>query len=457
MDIMLTSLLLYIAIAFVGVYGINAMYRTSKLGFFVSNREAPWWQVGFSAAAGWMYMFSVVMTAAFAATQGWVATAWFLAAYLSIITFYGYVGRQLLTRFPNGFTFSEYIKNRYDNPGLTKFYQVLHLCAAVYMITANMTGFGMIAEYISKDFNYNVLVTVVTVTALTYSLWGGIKASLRTDTIQMLLILFVSVFFGAYAVISAGGLSTVLTNWSAAKPGVLFDTKFMLEPGLLLFLLFIGAITADNGHYQKIFSIGDKNKIVKTYFFAAFILLVVHVGLVLLAASSFSLGFNLVDPKLAGTQTIEHTLGHWGLVIFGLAILAKCSSSIDTAFNSAGSIVANDLLPNRDPVKASRFGMIATMLVAYCLTMLKIDLLILIATFGVFRLLAVAPTLYGLFVDSKIQMRPVFWVMLTTGVTGLVVLIFKLPVDKLTMSLVALTLPAIAMLYQHKKVNKDDQ
>lgn len=448
---MLLSLILFVIIMVASVYGISIVYRNSKLGFFVSNREAPWWQVGFSAAAGHMYMFSIVMTAAFATNLGWVATTWFLLAYITVISLYGFVGRQLLLKFPNGYTFSEFIDHRYQNPALTKFYRILHLCAAVYMITANMTGFGMIAEYISKDFNYNILITVIAVTALTYSLWGGIKASLRTDSIQMTMIFFVSVIFGGYAILTAGGIGTVLDNWHAAKPGVLFDTKYMLEPGLLIFLLILGSITADNGNFQKQFSIGDKNKIVKTYFFAAAVLLVVHVGLILLAASSFSLGINLQDPKLAGTQTIEHLLGYWGLVIFGVAILAKCSSSIDTAFNSAGSIVANDLLPNKDPIWASRLGMIVTMIVAYGIAILKIDLLILIATFGAFRLLAVAPTLYALFVDSKIDIRPVFWVIIVTGLAALCALIFKWPVDKLTLSIVAFSLPALTLLYQHRK------
>jgi Na+/proline symporter len=451
MDIMLLSLILFVIIMVASVYGISIVYRNSKLGFFVSNREAPWWQVGFSAAAGHMYMFSIVMTAAFATNLGWVATTWFLLAYITVISLYGFVGRQLLLKFPNGYTFSEFIDHRYQNPALTKFYRILHLCAAVYMITANMTGFGMIAEYISKDFNYNILITVIAVTALTYSLWGGIKASLRTDSIQMTMIFFVSVIFGGYAILTAGGIGTVLDNWHAAKPGVLFDTKYVLEPGLLIFLLILGSITADNGNFQKQFSIGDKNKIVKTYFFAAAVLLVVHVGLILLAASSFSLGINLQDPKLAGTQTIEHLLGYWGLVIFGVAILAKCSSSIDTAFNSAGSIVANDLLPNKDPIWASRLGMIVTMIVAYGIAILKIDLLILIATFGAFRLLAVAPTLYALFVDSKIDIRPVFWVIIVTGLAALCALIFKWPVDKLTLSIVAFSLPALTLLYQHRK------
>ena len=450
---MLLSLILFVIIMVASVYGISIVYRNSKLGFFVSNREAPWWQVGFSAAAGHMYMFSIVMTAAFATNLGWVATTWFLLAYITVISLYGFVGRQLLLKYPNGYTFSEFIDHRYQNPALTKFYRILHLCAAVYMITANMTGFGMIAEYISKDFNYNILITVIAVTALTYSLWGGIKASLRTDSIQMTMIFFVSVIFGGYAIFTAGGIGTVLDNWHAAKPGVLFDTKYMLEPGLLIFLLILGSITADNGNFQKQFSIGDKNKIVKTYFFAAAVLLVVHVGLILLAASSFSLGINLQDPKLAGTQTIEHLLGYWGLVIFGVAILAKCSSSIDTAFNSAGSIVANDLLPNKDPIWASRLGMIATMIVAYGIAILKIDLLILIATFGAFRLLAVAPTLYALFVDSKIDIRPVFWVIIVTGLAALCALIFKWPVDKLTLSITAFSLPALTLLYQHKKAS----
>ena len=431
--------------------GIDAIYRKTKLGFFVHNRTAPSWQVAFSAAASWMYVFAIVMTSTFAVTKGPAGSLWFTLPYVLTITYFGVLGYQLLSKLPQGFTFSEFVKERYQNTKITVFYQVLHLAAAVYAITANLTGFGMITEYVSKDFSYTLIVLILGVTVLSYSAWGGIKASLRTDTVQMLLILFVSVAFGSWSVYQSGGLGTVMHNWTSARPGDLINIQYILDPGLLLLLLFAGSIMADNGAYQKVLSLGDKKKIIKTYLLAGFILLVSYVGLALLAASVFSLPINLIDPKLAGIQVTEYTIGTVGVIIFVLATLAKASSSTDTALNSAGSIVANDFFNDKNPLLVSRLTMVIVMCLGVALAALKIDLWILITTFGVFRLLAVAPTLYALFSNRIISVNTVFWSMLLTGVFGLYATVSKLPLEKLNLSLIMIAIPACALLYEHLK------
>lgn len=449
MDPFIISLTLFVVLMGITTYGIDAIFRKTKLGFFVHNRSAPAWQVAFSAAASWMYVFAIVMTSTFAVTKGPVGSLWFTLPYVLTITYFGVLGYKLLSKLPEGFTFSEFIKNRYNSPKVTIFYQVLHLAAAVYAITANLTGFGMITEYVSKDFSYSLIVLVLGITILSYSTWGGIKASLRTDTIQMILILFVSVMFGSWAVYQAGGLTTVMSNWSAAKPSELLNVEYMLDPGLLLLLLFAGSIMADNGAYQKILSLGDRTKVIKTYLLAGAILLVCYTGLALLAASVFSLPITLVDPKLAGIQVTEYTVGTVGVILFVLATLAKASSSTDTALNSAGAIVANDLLPGNNPLLTSRLTMVAVMALGVTLAAMKIDLWILITTFGVFRLLAVVPTLYALFADRIIKTDTVFWSMLITGAFGLYATISKLPIDKLNLSLIMITVPTLAVAYEH--------
>lgn len=449
MDPFIISLVLFVVLMALTTAGIDAIYRKTKLGFFVHNRSAPMWQVAFSAAASWMYVFAIVMTATFAVTKGPVGSLWFTLPYVLTITYFGLLGYQLLTKLPEGFTFSEFVNTRYANTKVTVFYRILHLAAAVYAITANLTGFGMITEYVSKDFSYTLIVTVLGATILAYSAWGGIKASLRTDTVQMILILFVSVVFGSWSVYQAGGLETVMSNWLAAKPSEVFNLNYMLDPGLLLLLLFAGSIMADNGSYQKVLSLGNRSKIIKTYLLAGAILLVCYTGLALLAGSVFSLPINLLDPKLAGIQVTEYTVGTVGVILFVLATLAKSSSSTDTALNSAGSIVANDFLPNKNPLVVSRLTMCAIMILGVSLAALKMDLWILITTFGVFRLLAIVPTLYALFADRIIKTNSVFWAMSVTGVFGLFATITKLPIEKLHLSLIMISVPALAVAFEH--------
>ena len=91
------------------------------------------------------------------------------------------------------------------------------------------------------------------------------------------------------------------------------------------------------------------------------------------------------------------------------------------------------------------------MCLGVALAALKIDLWILITTFGVFRLLAVAPTLYALFSNRIISVNTVFWSMLLTGVFGLYATVSKLPLEKLNLSLIMIAIPACALLYEHLK------
>ena len=448
MDPFILSIILYISIMFVATVGIDKIYRQTKLGFFVSNRCAPDWQVAFSAAASWMYVLVIVMTAQFTVNKGPGGVFWFLFPSVLTIMYFGLLGHQLLTKMPQGFTFSEFIAHRYNNDKLTRFYQLLHIAAAIYAIAANLTGFGMITEYVSSDFGYPLIVGILGCTILSYSLWGGVKASLRTDTIQMILVLFVAIVFSAVAVAHVGGIDLVYNNWSMARPTSIFSTEFILDPGILLCLLFMGSIMADNGAYQKIYSLGTKEKIVKTYLTAGVILMVAYAGLTILSASIFSLPIAITEPRLASIQVTEHVIGYVGVVMFVLMVLAKASSASDTALNSAGSVVANDFFPYWDQLTVSRITMVMMMSIGVALAALKIDLWILITTFGVFRLLAVMPTLYALFSDRIIKTDLVFWSMLITGAGGLVITLGKIPIDKLVLSTVMLAIPGLAISYQ---------
>ena len=112
MDPFILSIILYISIMFVATVGIDKIYRQTKLGFFVSNRSAPDWQVAFSAAASWMYVLVIVMTAQFTVLKGPGGVFWFLLPSVLNITYFGLLGHQLLAKMPQGFTFSEFKRIR---------------------------------------------------------------------------------------------------------------------------------------------------------------------------------------------------------------------------------------------------------------------------------------------------------------------------------------------------------
>ena len=444
-------LAVYILVTLGVAYTVRKTDLISKEGFMLGNRQASEIKIAFSAAACWAYVFAFVINSRFTYDFGPAGFFWYGLPYVLTIMYFGLLAKSLVSKLPDGFTLNQYITQRYKNQNLTYLYQVLQLAAAVYAITANLTGFGILAEYVSVDFDYNTIIVVLGLTVLAYSLWGGIRSCHVTDSIQMPFILIVSVVFGIVAVLKSGGFTTVITNWITAKPESILSVGKMLDPGLLLFLLFAGSIMADNSHYQNALSLKKGSNIIRTYVIAGIILFLTLAGLALLAASAYSIPVEVSKGDLASIIVTKYHFGEIGAIIFMLMILFKASSVLDSSINGAGTILANDILKKNNPIKISRITMIIVMALGILLTTMKIDLWILITTFGMLRVLAVAPTVYGLFVDKEISVNALTPIMIVTGAVGVGLTLMDEPVGKLPLNILMLSVPVCYMTYQHFK------
>ena len=444
-------LIVYVLVTLGVAYTVRKTDLISKEGFMLGNRQASEIKIAFSAAACWAYVFALVINSRFTFDFGLSGFFWYALPYVLTIMYFGLLAKNLVSKLPDGFTLNQYITQRYRNKNLTYLYQVLQLAAAVYAITANLTGFGILAEYVSVDFDYNTIIVVLGLTVLAYSLWGGIRSCHITDSIQMPFILIVSIVFGIVAVLKSGGFSTVMGNWITAKPESILSVDKILDPGLLLFLLFAGSIMADNSHYQNALSLKKGASIVRTYVLAGIILLLTLLGLALLAASAYSIPVDVHKGDLASIVVTKYHFGEIGAIIFMLMVLFKASSVLDSSLNGAGTIIANDILKKHNPVKISRITMIVVMALGILLTTMKIDLWILITTFGMLRVLAVAPTVYGLFVDKHISVNLLTPIMILTGAVGVGLTMIDNPVGKLPLNILMLSIPVCFMAYQHFK------
>jgi hypothetical protein len=95
--------------------------------------------------------------------------------------------------------------------------------------------------------------------------------------------------------------------------------------------------------------------------------------------------------------------------------------------------------------------MIVVMTLGIILTTMKIDLWILITTFGMLRVLAVAPTVYALFIDKKININGLMPIMVVTGAIGVGLTLIDNPVSKLPLNILILSVPLCYITYLHFK------
>ena len=444
---------LYLAFTITATAGIDNRYKTTTQGFWVSGRMAPTWLVATSAASSWLWVLGLLFIGRFSFQNGPPGVFWsYGLPFLAASAMFGYFGKILLEKFPEGFTLNSFIQHRYHNKKLTILYQVLQVAACVYAVSSTLTSFGIVAEFISKDFNYNVIVSIVALTVLAYSVWGGQKACHRTDVLNMIFLLFISLFASFYIVISSGGFGTVIDNWTTARPTSLFDPGLMWSKGMFLLLIFVGSFFADNTQYQNVFALGDKTKTIRTYWLASAILVFVVAGMSLITGSVFTTNPEIdIKPDVIQMYMMKETFGLTGVIFFMLTILFKASSVIDSTLNGAGTVISNDIIKRSNPITVSRWAMVVVMLLSTMIAIFRIDIWVLISTFGLLRIIMLAPTLYALLSKKKIPTDLIFYTLVTITILGIGSTFTTLPIDRAGLGLVLFVIPTAVIGYVHYK------
>jgi len=444
---------LYLAFTITATAGIDNRYKTTTQGFWVSDRMAPTWLVATSAASSWLWVLGLLFIGRFSFQNGPPGVFWsYGLPFLAASAMFGYFGKILLEKFPEGFTLNSFIQHRYGNKKLTVLYQVLQIAACVYAVSSTLTSFGIVAEFISQDFNYNVIVSIVALTVLAYSVWGGQKACHRTDVLNMIFLLFISLFASVYIVMNSGGFGTVIDNWTTARPTSLFDPGLMWSKGMFLLLIFVGSFFADNMQYQNVFALGDKTKTIRTYWLASAILVFVVAGMSLITGSVFTANPEIdINPDVIQMYMMKETFGLTGVIFFMLTILFKASSVIDSTLNGAGTVISNDIIKRSNPITVSRWAMVVVMLLSTMIAIFRIDIWVLISTFGLLRIIMLAPTLYALLSTKKIPTNLIFYTLVAITILGIGSTFTTLPIDRAGLGLVLFLIPTAVIGYVHYK------
>ena len=102
--------------------------------------------------------------------------------------------KKIRTEFPKGSTLIEFLRKRFGKSLfklillMTVFYMFVFLCAEV-------TAVAILINYISGTELW-VTSLIILIATLTYTLYGGLRASIFTDNIQMIVIVaLISVFY----------------------------------------------------------------------------------------------------------------------------------------------------------------------------------------------------------------------------------------------------------------------
>ena len=250
-----------------------------------------------------------------------------------------FLGKKIRNDFPKGSTLIEFLRKKFSKTlfklilFMTIFYMFVFLCAEV-------TAVAILINYISGTDLWITAFIILTCT-LTYTLYGGLRASMFTDNIQMIVITILFLISVFYLTTFTGDAFTF--TFIKEKNPDLLSIKYI--PNYTAGLTFFIAVAATNlfhqGNWQRVYA-AKNNKVLKQSLIISSIIIIPIV---------FFMGFSgmvavSTDPKVIpdlgffSLLFIEQTeFLSVLIVILGLSLTI---STIDTLVNAISSLIIVD-------------------------------------------------------------------------------------------------------------------
>lgn len=255
---------------------------------------------------------------------------------------YAGIGPRIRDLIPQGHTLTEYTHARYG----TAMYVYVLLVSIAYMFTflaAEMTGITGALSLVAGVPKWQTAVLIGGF-VLAYTAYGGLRASIFTDTVQTLLILpLLAVGFGV-ALFELDGAGAVYESVATASPQLL-NLGFVtgMKSGVYIAVAILGAEMLNQAWWQRIYAAESEQVLTRSFLITAVAVvpMIFVSGLFGLAAQG--LGLINGNASIAFFLVVNEVFP--STVVLGIVILAVLlvMSSADTLFNAISSIVTADL------------------------------------------------------------------------------------------------------------------
>ncbi|GER00058.1 solute:sodium symporter (SSS) family transporter [Iodidimonas gelatinilytica] len=342
-----------VAAYFVLVFGVAILAtrrrkKSDSQDFFLAGRNAGWFVVGASLFASNIGSEHLVGLAGTGAASG-IAVGQFEILAGLILLLLGWLFVPFYMR-SGVFTMPEFLEKRYSEGA--KFYLAIISIIGYVLTKISVTiaaGGIVFQSLMGLDF-WTGAVIVVVATGL-YTIWGGLRAVLYTDVLQMIVLLLGAVAVTVIGLQAVGGWSALRVEagdaaFSLWRP--MSDPEFPWT-GILFGAPILGVWYWCTDQYivQRVLSAHGLEQARRGTIFAAWLkqlplFLFVVPGII--AATLAERGLFVLDSPDAALPTLVAQLlpvGFKGLVVAGL--LAALMSSLSSVFNSCSTIVTMDI------------------------------------------------------------------------------------------------------------------
>jgi Na+/proline symporter len=422
------------------VYGLFALamtywysrgYNDNKTSFLVARRELNTFQGSLSVAAAWLWAPGLFISAQQAYVNGLVGLFWFCLGNFLTLGAFAYFAKKIRTNAPKGFTFSGYLRERFSGR-VQSLFVVEMLLLATCAFAINLLAGSKTIEILT-GINYTLATVLMAGVAILYSFRTGLKATVITEIIKILVVWTGVIILVPWVISSAGGWDVVvaglggITGQGASIFGTPFAWGIFTGFGAAAFLGHMGGPWGDNSFYQRAFSI-KINSIIPSYIIASFVFIVIPICMGLLGFVAAGSGLEIPKSMVGVTNAI--TIGAFlppiASIVFAFMVFAGLVAILDSQFASVANMTGHDIFnafkggtDDKQIIAYARWGMIVLAVAGILVANIPgMKLVYLFLFFAVLRASVWLPSMISLLKPSWVTERGMFWGILIPASVG---------------------------------------
>ncbi len=375
-----TSLILLILISF--IFAVLGLYHSKKFqginNYLTANRNIKLFSLTTSLVASALGAWILFGPVAAATWGGIGAVIGYALGTAFPMIFLIYLGKKIRRDFPKGSSLIEYMRKKFGKSLfklvllMTIFYMFIFLCAEV-------TAIAVLINYLSGTELW-ITALIVLISTLTYTLYGGLRASIFTDNIQMIVIGVLLLIL--ILIISSSTESNFSFEFIKSKNPQLLSLSYI--PSYTAGLTFFIAVAATNlfhqGNWQRVYA-AKNYQTLKLGLIISFLIIVPIVCLMgFIGMVSFSLDSSTRPDLGFFTLLLKEQTELLSLMIIVLG-LSLTISTIDTLVNAISSLFIVDgkatfkLNKKTNYLKISKYFIILLSIIAFGIASKGFDIL----------------------------------------------------------------------------------
>ena len=399
----------------------KASAKTDKEEFLAARRQIGVLAGAGSIAASWIWAPALFTSAEMGYRYGWEGVAWFLIPNVAVLVLFGVFATRMRDRLPYGYTLSGFMEKVYG-ARVKRAYMFQLSALAVCSFAVQLIGGGAIIANL-LNIPFWVVSIALGVIAFSYSVAGGIRASIFTDYLHMCTTLFV------VALLIPLTVKTV--SWDAITTGMssshVDHVALMLTFGIPTTIGLLSGPFGDQSFWQRSFSL-RKEAVKPAFNIAAALFAVVPLCMSFLGFAAVGTGLEVENPQFVNFAVVQNILPGWAIIPFVIMVVGCLLATLDSQMNAIASIAGNDVNHHDKDgaVKRARLAMVFILVAATIVANIPgIGIVHLFLIYGTLRAATLAPTIITLMRKERMPSeKGVFWGIVLALSVGLPVFIY---------------------------------